>query len=177
MKKILWIAALFAATLSAQDAAGDWQGTITRGTSKLRLVFHITKDSEGGWKSSLFSVDQGTDGIPATSITLQGSALKIKFDAIGAAYEGKIGDGSASIQGTWTQGPPLPLELIRATKETAWRAANYQVHFLHVENVASKDVKLEVVDWGGPGRPLVMLAGLGNTAHTFEKFAPKLAAK
>lgn len=37
-----------------------------------------------------------------------------------------------------------------------------------------KDVKLEVLDWGGSGRPLVLLAGLGNTAHVFDDFAPKL---
>jgi non-heme chloroperoxidase len=35
-------------------------------------------------------------------------------------------------------------------------------------------VKLEVLDWGGVGRPLVFLAGLGNTAHVFDDFAPKL---
>lgn len=37
-----------------------------------------------------------------------------------------------------------------------------------------KDVKLEVFDWGGSGRPLVLLAGLGGTAHVFDGFAPKL---
>ena len=35
-------------------------------------------------------------------------------------------------------------------------------------------VQLEVLDWGGAGRPLVLLAGLGNTAHVFDEFAPKL---
>jgi non-heme chloroperoxidase len=39
---------------------------------------------------------------------------------------------------------------------------------------ADKGVKLEVLDWGGSGRPLVLLAGGGNTAHTFDDFAPKL---
>lgn len=34
------------------------------------------------------------------------------------------------------------------------------------------DVKLEVVDWGGTGRPLIFLAGLGNDAHVFDAFAP-----
>lgn len=38
------------------------------------------------------------------------------------------------------------------------------------------DVRLEVLDWGGNGRPVVLLAGLGNTAHIFDDFAPKLAA-
>ena len=38
------------------------------------------------------------------------------------------------------------------------------------------DVKLEVLDWGGTGRSLVLLAGLGNTAHVFDSLGPKLAA-
>lgn len=37
-------------------------------------------------------------------------------------------------------------------------------------------VKLEVIDWGGSGRPVILLAGLGDTAHVFDRFAPKLAA-
>jgi non-heme chloroperoxidase len=39
-----------------------------------------------------------------------------------------------------------------------------------------QDVRLEVLDWGGTGRPLVFLAGLGNDAHVFDKFAPKFTA-
>jgi pimeloyl-ACP methyl ester carboxylesterase len=33
---------------------------------------------------------------------------------------------------------------------------------------------LEVLDWGGSGRSIVLLAGGGNTAHVFDDFAPKL---
>jgi pimeloyl-ACP methyl ester carboxylesterase len=39
------------------------------------------------------------------------------------------------------------------------------------------DVKLEVLDWGGAGRNLILLAGLGNTAHVFDSLGPKLAAR
>jgi len=39
-----------------------------------------------------------------------------------------------------------------------------------------KDVKLEVLDWGGTGRPMIFLAGLGNDAHVFDSFAPKFIA-
>jgi pimeloyl-ACP methyl ester carboxylesterase len=39
-----------------------------------------------------------------------------------------------------------------------------------------KNVRLEVLDWGGSGRPVILLAGGGNTAHVFDEFAPKLAA-
>jgi non-heme chloroperoxidase len=41
--------------------------------------------------------------------------------------------------------------------------------------VVAPDVKLEVLDWGGAGPAAVLLAGLGNTAHIFDNFAPKLA--
>lgn len=37
------------------------------------------------------------------------------------------------------------------------------------------DVKLEVLDWGGTGRPVILLAGLGYDAHVFDTFASKLA--
>ncbi len=40
-----------------------------------------------------------------------------------------------------------------------------------------KGVSLEVLDWGGTGRPLVLLTGLADDAHIFDQFAPKLTAK
>ena len=46
----------------------------------------------------------------------------------------------------------------------------HRVQFIEAE----KDVRLEVLDWGGTGRPVVLLAGLGNSAHVFDDFAPKL---
>ena len=36
------------------------------------------------------------------------------------------------------------------------------------------DVKLEVLDWGGSGYPVILLAGLGYDAHVFDTFATKL---
>ncbi|MFY9852725.1 MAG: alpha/beta hydrolase [Terracidiphilus sp.] len=38
-------------------------------------------------------------------------------------------------------------------------------------------VQLEVLDWGGSGRPIALLAGKGFTAHAFDDFGPKLTAK
>jgi non-heme chloroperoxidase len=46
----------------------------------------------------------------------------------------------------------------------------HAIQFIAVED----GIKLEVLDWGGSGPPLVMLAGLGDTAHVFDKFALKL---
>jgi non-heme chloroperoxidase len=35
-------------------------------------------------------------------------------------------------------------------------------------------VKIETLDWGGTGPPLILIAGLGGTAHGFDDFAPLL---
>src|ERR1700678_3194980 len=40
-----------------------------------------------------------------------------------------------------------------------------------------KDVKLEVLDWGGTGRPLILLQGLGGVAHDYDTFAPQFTAR
>jgi non-heme chloroperoxidase len=54
----------------------------------------------------------------------------------------------------------------------AWQdPSNHAVRFVTVE----EGVQLEVLDWGGSGRPVVLLAGSGNSAHVFDDFAPKLA--
>ena len=59
------------------------------------------------------------------------------------------------------------------TRQSAsWRdPSSHAVRFVNVEDT----VRLEVLDWGGSGRPVVLLAGGGNTAHVFDEFAPKLA--
>lgn len=174
MNKMWWLGvlALAGSALYAQDISGNWQGTLHAGPQDLRLIVEIAKADGGGWKASLFSIDQTTNAIPVSSVTLVGSNLVLTVDAVRGTYEGKLTADGASIAGTWTQGVPLPLELRRATKETAWDKdpTPHKIQFVSVE----PDVKLEVLDWGGSGRPVVLLTGLGDNAHRFDKFALKL---
>ncbi len=48
--------------------------------------------------------------------------------------------------------------------------APHQVRFVEVEPA----VKLELLDFGGSGPPVVFLSGLGDTGHSFDDFAPRL---
>jgi pimeloyl-ACP methyl ester carboxylesterase len=52
--------------------------------------------------------------------------------------------------------------------------ANHQAQSQLVD--VGDGVKVEVLDWGGFGSPVLLLSGSGNTAHMFEDFAPKLIA-
>ena len=174
--RFIALAAFTALLACAQDVSGDWQGTLRAGAQEIRILLQIAKSDGGEWKATMLSIDQSPDRgarAPPTSFSAAGSSVRFTIDAVRSSYDGNLSADGASISGTWTQGRPLPLEFRRATKETAWLDPSpHRAQFIMVEN----NIKLEVLDWGGTGRPLVLLAGLGNTAHVFDKFAPKLSS-
>ncbi len=102
------------------DIAGDWQGTLQAPQRSLRTILRVTKTDQG-WSAKVYSIDQGGMPITVSSITSDGATVKCAIDTIGGSYEGKLSADGSSMVGTWTQGAnPLPLTLVRATKETAW---------------------------------------------------------
>jgi non-heme chloroperoxidase len=59
---------------------------------------------------------------------------------------------------------------LNARHAAAWRDSSpHTTRFVTVPS----GVRLEVLDWGGTGEPLVFLAGLENTGHIFDDFAPR----
>jgi non-heme chloroperoxidase len=63
----------------------------------------------------------------------------------------------------------IPLLLLIAA--TASVAAVPDTLFVEVQ----PGVSVEVLDWGGRGPDVILLAGTGNTAHVYDRFAPLLA--
>jgi non-heme chloroperoxidase len=62
------------------------------------------------------------------------------------------------------------LALGLGSQSRAWRDPSpHQVRWITVDS----SVKLEVLDWGGSGRPIVLL-GCYLSAHVYDEFAPKL---
>ena len=122
---LLWMVALVAlpgGALFAQDLTGTWQGALSLpGGKELRTVVKISKGDSGALRGIFYSIDQGGQGIPVNTVTLQGSIVKMSLPAIAGSYEGKLEADGNSITGNWKQGPePLALNLKRATAETAW---------------------------------------------------------
>jgi non-heme chloroperoxidase len=63
---------------------------------------------------------------------------------------------------------------LRSQPAAVWKDPSpHAIQFVPV----AQDVRLEVLDWGGAGRPIVLLAGGGDTAHAFDDFAPKLTGE
>jgi uncharacterized protein (TIGR03435 family) len=102
------------------DLSGDWQGTLAAPNRSLRIIERVSK-TDKGWAVKMYSIDQGAQPFSASGVTFDGTTFKFAIDPIGGNYEGKLSADGSSIVGSWTQGPsPLPLTLVRATKETAW---------------------------------------------------------
>jgi non-heme chloroperoxidase len=172
---IVTLGVLIAYPVWAQSIAGDWQGTIGEGR-KFRVVLKIMAAADGNLSANLYSIDQSSAAIPVEAFTLNASVVTFGAPIIRGSYKGTLSADGAGISGLWTQpNGEHVLNFVRATKDTAWALdqAPHTAKFVEVDS----GVKLEVLDWGGTGRSLVLLAGLGNNAHVFDLFAPKLKAK
>ena len=113
-------------SVPTHDIAGDWQGTLefpassSRPAARYRLVLRIAKTSDGGWTALNYSIDQGPEPMHTSGVTLQGSTFKFSIPSLHGNYEGNLSADGSSIHGVWTQGAPLTLDFVRATKESAW---------------------------------------------------------
>lgn len=179
MRLIMWttFGLLSTLNLNGQDITGDWQGKLKVGATEFRMVVSFAKDDRaaGGWRATQLRPDLGSDSASTDLVSLTNSNLTVKFDEFDSRYEGKLSADGNQLTGRWTDGQSRPLNLRRAAPDTSWRQDRtaHRVQFVTVAD----NIKLEVLDWGGIGRDLILLAGQGNSAHGFDQLAPKLAAK
>ncbi|HZS36084.1 MAG TPA: alpha/beta fold hydrolase [Polyangia bacterium] len=96
-----------------KGAAGLWLGTLPAGAIKLRLAFHIDARA-GGFTATCDSLDQGARGMPVDKVAVDGGKVRLELTAIGATFEGTLGQGGDTLTGTFTQhGVAMPLALAR----------------------------------------------------------------
>lgn len=121
---IFALSALPGSALLAQNIAGTWQGALkvngANGSVELRIVVKISRSDDESLKATLYSIDQNPTPINANSCALKGSSLKISISQLNATYEGTVSSDGNSISGTFSQGGAIPLNLARASAETAW---------------------------------------------------------
>jgi uncharacterized protein (TIGR03435 family) len=123
LRMLAALAALQSGVLFAQTLTGTWQGALKvpqAPNGELRIVVKISISEGDKLKADLYSIDQQTPAIPANAVSLSGSTFKMAITALSGNFEGKLSADEKSIVGTWTQGMPLPLTLVKTTPETAW---------------------------------------------------------
>jgi hypothetical protein len=162
-KLTLWMMALAAlpgSALEAQDISGSWQGTLQAGQEKVRVVFKIAPENDK-LKATLYIVDRPSPPI-ATTITRDGSTVKMSIPAMNGNYEGKLSGDGNSMVGTWTQGAPHALNLARATPETAWAIPEPPPTPLRMAANANPVFEVATIRPSDPARPgqIVTLRGV-----------------
>ena len=176
-RMLLFVAALFALALPAHaaDLAGTWQADgkpqrvlkIQKAGSSYRGSFHNLGDEAPG-----ATRDNGV-----ADLALSGNKVRFSLDKAEGAFDGVLSEDGKTLTGSWKMlyGPPSQaISFTRTAPKDAWTIdpSPHKSQFVTVQ----PGVRLEVLDWGGSGSPLILLAGLGNSAHTFDSFAPKFMA-
>ncbi len=154
-KSMLWIIALATLqgiALHAQNITGTWQGTLKPGPRDLRIAIKISLQDDK-LKAVMYSIDQGAQPIPISAITRDGSTVKMTVAAINGSYEGKLSGDGNSIAGIWSQGAPLPLNLARATPETAWTIPEPPRPPARMAASSNPGFEVATIKPSDPGRP------------------------
>jgi squalene-hopene/tetraprenyl-beta-curcumene cyclase len=134
MLELCAMAMLLAGVLHAQNLAANWQGTFHAGGEDRRIVVQIAKGDSGAWAATACFIDFLHDPAKLDSLDVHGSSVQFKVNGGKGAFDGKIGADGNSISGAWTWNQQTaPLELRRASKETAWSTPfDYQYHMKDV---------------------------------------------
>jgi uncharacterized protein len=172
---------------SVASPEGTYAGTLQAGEAELHILLHLKKNSEGVYRATLDSLDQGVFAIEASSVSVAGSTVKLDVASNGAHFEGKISANHKIINGLWSQGGaslPLILSLQPAggisrkpsdavfPVEGLWQGAvevrgmrlRYQLHLLH-DTDGELIGALDNLDQGVTGLPAVRLTQKESAVH------------
>ena len=116
-----WAAAMAASTAMAamsgaalaQDAAGDWHGTLNvpNGGPTLRVGLTVKAKAGGGYEGTIASPDQSPNTMPLDTVKVENGALTFAIAAIMGSYSGKWDAAKKAWVGEWTQSATMPLVL------------------------------------------------------------------
>ncbi len=101
------------------SAEGSWEGTLSVQGQSLTIVFHLTRDADGGLVGTMDSPDQGATGIPVTDVIEADNEITISVAAAAGSFQGELAESRNVIDGEWSQGGRTwPLMLSRTEAAT-----------------------------------------------------------
>jgi non-heme chloroperoxidase len=153
------------------DLSGTWEGTMNGPTGHVRRIMVITR-SDGGYDVTIHSIDESDVPIVTHNVKIEGSNVTMTFDMntdpwidYHRIYRARLNANATAMDGTWSiiQGPSMKFAVnYHRVAHASWPMLVPKVTMVEVQ----PGVKVEALDWGGTGRPVLLLAGLGDTGHS-----------
>ena len=174
---------LLAASVPSPDISGTWQGTINvPGHGKLPRVMRITK-AASGYDVQIYSTQESEVPLATRNVQIDGSTITMTFDMNSdpwlnyhRTYQATLSSDGKTLSGSWGGPGVLNVQMVvyhRTPPVTPNMLQPARDLYIGVVN----GVKDEVLDWGGTGRPMVLLAGQGVTARGWRSIIPDLVTK
>ncbi len=106
-----------AAKPSAID--GIWLGTITAGSTTLRIQLHVKSDASGQEFCALDSLDQGAMGLECAKLNFAAPDFSFDVPLVHGHWSGKLSADGNALTGTWEQGGSITLNFTRQSSAVA----------------------------------------------------------
>lgn len=176
MKKRIYYLALLAASaagLSAQSFTGTWQGALKvpqAPSGELRIVIKVATTDKDALGAEFYSIDQNPTPLKAESVKTSGQGIKINIPTLNGVYEGTLTSDGNTLNGTWTQGAPIPLVLVKTTPSTAWAIPEPPPPPKMMDTNAKPKFEVATIKPSDPNRPGwgigINQSGMINTLNT-----------
>jgi CubicO group peptidase (beta-lactamase class C family) len=96
---------------------GLWRGTLAVGRGEsLRIQLTVRSDEYGREFCTLDSPDQETWGLDCANVSRAGADFAFDVPAVHGRWEGRLSGDGQSLNGTWSQHRPMPLDFQRQAK-------------------------------------------------------------
>ncbi len=103
---IAWLSLpLRAASPSAFDLVGKWEGGMDFGRRKFKMILRLTKTADNKIAAFMEIPEQGMKGMPLSAILYNHPDVRIEFERMGGAFNGKLNAEGNEIAGAFEEGP------------------------------------------------------------------------
>ncbi|MGA8533020.1 MAG: alpha/beta hydrolase [Candidatus Tumulicola sp.] len=178
----LFTLVLFGVSVPSPDISGTWQGTMSvPRIGKLPRVMRITTVS-GVYDVKIYSTRESEVPIETRNVRVDGSTITMVFDMNSdtwldyhRTYRATLSSDGKSLSGTWVVPGVLKVPMLYHRTPPVTLHMLEPVRDLYID--VADGVKDEVLDWGGSGRPMVLLAGQGVTARGWQPIISDLVRK
>ena len=96
---------IFAATPTAKDLVGKWEGTAVFGKMKFKMVLRIVETNDHRIAATIDLPEHGQRGMPIGAVLFNAPEVRIEIDPFQTAYNAELSEDLSTLNGEFEEGP------------------------------------------------------------------------